>query len=47
MAEVTWTNPALDQLEEIAEYIALDKPGVAADFVKRVFRTVERLIPNC
>lgn len=46
MAEVTWTNPALDQLEEIAEYIAVDKPGAATDFVKRVFRKVERLIPN-
>lgn len=48
MAEVIWANPALDQLEEIAEYIALDKPGAAADFVQRVFRTVERLehFPN-
>jgi len=48
VAEITWTNPALDQLEEIAEYIALDKPGAAADFVKRVFLTAERLkhFPN-
>lgn len=48
MAEITWTNPALDQLEEIAEYIALDKPGAASDFVKRVFRIAERLehFPN-
>ena len=43
MAEITWTDPALDQLGEIAEYIALDKPGAAADLVKRVFSAVEQL----
>lgn len=48
MAEVIWTDPALDQLEEIAEYIALDKPSAAAGFVKRIFSTVDRLeqFPN-
>lgn len=43
MAEVIWTDPALDQLEEIAEYIALDKPGAASSLVKTIFSTVERL----
>lgn len=43
MAEVIWTDPALDQLEDIAEYIALDKPGAASDLVKEIFSTVERL----
>ena len=43
MAEVVWTDPALDQLEEIAEYIALDKPGAASSFVREIFSTVERL----
>lgn len=43
MAEVIWTDPALDQLEEIAEYIALDKPGAASSLVKEIFSTVERL----
>lgn len=43
MAEITWTDPALNQLEEIAEYIALDKPDAASDLVKRIFSMVERL----
>lgn len=43
MAEVIWATPALDQLEEIAEYIALDKPGAASNLVKTIFSTVERL----
>lgn len=43
MAEVIWTDPALDQLEEIAEYIALDKPGAASSLVKTILSTVERL----
>lgn len=43
MAEIVWTDPALDQLEEIADYIALDKPEAAAGFVKSIFSTVDRL----
>src|SRR5690625_7198919 len=43
VAEVIWTAPALDELEEIAEYIALDKPGAASSLVKAIFSTVERL----
>lgn len=43
MAEVVWTNPALDQLEEIAEYIALDKPAAASNLVKSVFSSVDQL----
>jgi plasmid stabilization system protein ParE len=43
VAEVIWTEPALDQLEEIAEYIALDKPGAASSLVKEIFTSVERL----
>ena len=43
MAEVIWTEPALDQLEEIAEYIALDKPAAASSLVKKIISTVERL----
>ena len=45
MAEIVWTDPALDQLEEIADYIALDKPEAAAGLVKRIFSTVDRLGP--
>ncbi|MHA7815016.1 MAG: type II toxin-antitoxin system RelE/ParE family toxin [Pseudohaliea sp.] len=43
MAEIIWTDPALDQLEEIAEYIALDKPSAASNLVKAIFSTIERL----
>ena len=42
MAEVVWTEPALEQIEEIAEYIALDKPGAASSLVKTIFSTVDR-----
>lgn len=43
MAEIVWTDPALEQLEEVAEYIALDKPEAASGLVKKVFSTVDRL----
>lgn len=43
MAQVIWTDPALDQLEEIAEYIALDKPDAASSLVKAIFSSVDRL----
>lgn len=43
MAELVWTDPALDQLEEIAEYIALDKPDAASNLVGQILSTVERL----
>lgn len=37
------SDPALDQLEEIAEYIALDKPAGASGRIKKVFSTEDRL----
>ena len=43
MAKIVWTVPALDQLDEIAEYIALDKPDAARELVARVFEKVDRL----
>ncbi len=43
MAEVTWTDAALDQLEDIAEYIALDKPDAASNLVRQIFSVVEQL----
>lgn len=43
MAQVIWTEPALENLEEIAEYIALSNPGAAASLVQSVFEAVERL----
>ncbi len=43
MARLIWTEPALKDLETIAEYIALDKPDAAQRYVKRVFASAERL----
>ena len=43
MAEVIWTEPALQALDAIAEYIALDNPGAATDLVREVFDKSERL----
>lgn len=43
MAEIVWTEPALSDLDAIADYIALDKPEAARQLVQRVFRHVEQL----
>ena len=43
MARLIWTEPAMAELEAIAEYIALDKPDAAMRYVQRVFAAVERL----
>jgi toxin ParE1/3/4 len=44
MAELIWTEPALSDLDAIADYIALDNPAAASRLVQRVFRAVERLV---
>ncbi len=43
VAEIVWTEPALAELDAIADYIALDKPSAAKNFVQRVFSSVEQL----
>ncbi|MNF57426.1 Toxin RelE2 [compost metagenome] len=43
MAEVVWTEPALQQLDAIAEYIALDNPVAASNLVEHVFAKTDRL----
>jgi toxin ParE1/3/4 len=43
MAELIWTGPALSDLSEIAEYIALENPPAARALVQRVFSAVESL----
>ncbi len=43
MAEVIWTEPALHDLDALADYIALDKPNAAAGLVRRIFSRVEML----
>ncbi len=43
MAEIIWTEPALSDLEAIADYIALDKPDAASRLVQKIFSTTDRL----
>ena len=43
MAEVIWTEPALNDLDAIADYIALDNPEAARRFVQKIFRHVWQL----
>ena len=43
MAEIVWSEPALSDLEAIADYIALENPAAAAELVKRIFGHVEQL----
>jgi len=43
MAQLVWTEPALIDLDEIAEYIALDNATAAVKYVQKVFDRVERL----
>jgi toxin ParE1/3/4 len=43
VARLIWTEPAIADLEAIADYIALDNPAAARRLVERVFESVERL----
>lgn len=43
MAEVIWAEPALSELDAIADYIALDNPEAAKGLVQNVFRHVGQL----
>ena len=43
MAQVIWTEPALTDLNDIAEYIAIDKLNAATSLVQHVFSVVDRL----
>ncbi|MFC4252100.1 type II toxin-antitoxin system RelE/ParE family toxin [Sinimarinibacterium flocculans] len=43
MAQVVWTEPALTDLDAIADYIALENPEAARALVQKVFRHVEQL----
>lgn len=43
MARIIWTEPALHDLDEIADFISLDKPAAASRFVQRVFERIEQL----
>ena len=43
MARLTWTEPALLDLDAIVEYIAIDDPQAASRYVQTVFDRIERL----
>ena len=43
MAQVIWTEPALNDLNELAEYIALSNVVAAKELVQEVFDKVDRL----
>jgi toxin ParE1/3/4 len=46
MAEVIWTEPALGDLDAIADYIALDNPRAAALLVQRICKHVDQLVEH-
>lgn len=43
MAQVIWTEPALSDLDAIADYIALQNPEAARKLVRRLFEHVDQL----
>ena len=48
MSQVIWTEPALNDLDQIVEYIALDKISAAKSLARKVFSSVDHLeqLPN-
>ena len=46
MVEVVWTEPALNDLDAIADYVAIDDPVAARELVQRVFRQIDQLIAH-
>ena len=43
MARVAWTEPALNDLNELANYISLENISAAKALVTRIFSSTERL----
>ena len=46
MAEIIWSEPALADLDAIADYIALENPVAASELVKRIFGHIEQLVDH-
>ena len=44
MARIIWAEPALQELDEIAEYISLDDPAAAKKLVRKAFERVDHLV---
>lgn len=43
MARIIWTEPALQELDKIADYISLDNPTAAKNLVREAFDRVDQL----
>ena len=43
MAKVVWTEPALADLDAIADYVAVDNPLAARGLIARIFERIEQL----
>lgn len=43
MAQIIWTNTALDCIDETAEYIAVSNPSAASKLVRNIFEKADRL----
>lgn len=43
MAQIVWSEPALLDLDDLAEYIALSNPAAARALVQKVMEKIERL----
>lgn len=43
MARIVWTEPALQGLEAIANYVAADNPNAARKLVRKVFESTDQL----
>jgi len=48
MAKIIWTLPAIEDFDEIADYISLINPAAAKQFVRKVLNRIEQLqtFPN-
>jgi plasmid stabilization system protein ParE len=43
MAQIIWTEPALNDLDAVADYIAVEAPIAGGALVQRIFRHVDQL----
>lgn len=46
MVEIIWSEPALSDLDAVADYIALENPAAAAELVRRIFGHIEQLVDH-
>jgi plasmid stabilization system protein ParE len=42
-AKIVWTTPAIDDLDDIAAWIAIANPRAASSLIARTLRAIERL----